>query len=239
VNYRSLLFAERGISIAVASALAALSGCRASPDYVIAASGTVIGVELSQNPATQIPQAKLGYDRAELAFVPTNRGPKSPSDPSLSGADQVADVLMELRYSGMFSTSGGIYQRLAVGPNAVKQAGAAFLFAKSPEGALDPAAAREVKEAISTRFGTSAQESLQNVIERVRVRPDAAQLFERAARSFPEAFSTVYDTSRAAGASEEISFLAAKNAYVESAGRGPRMDEVIRVLEDVLSKEKP
>ena len=51
-----------------------VSGCQTSDHFVIASTGTVIGIEVSQNPANQKPQAKLGYNRSELAIVPTNRG---------------------------------------------------------------------------------------------------------------------------------------------------------------------
>ena len=55
-------------------ALAALAtGCDKPNHYLIANSVTVIGVEVGQNPATQTPTAKLGYNRSELAIVPTNR----------------------------------------------------------------------------------------------------------------------------------------------------------------------
>src|SRR5690242_8708588 len=111
-------------------ALVSLAGCEHQNHYVIAASATVIGVELSQNPATQTPQAKLGYNRAELAIVPSNRT----NDPNVTepkGAQEVPDVLMELRYDGIFSTNAGIYQRLAVGSNAVEQPGATALLVRN------------------------------------------------------------------------------------------------------------
>jgi hypothetical protein len=60
------------ISIAVV-AIIILSGCAGTTSSIIAATGTTIGVELSQNQATQTPIGVLGYKRAELAYVPTNR----------------------------------------------------------------------------------------------------------------------------------------------------------------------
>lgn len=115
---------------------------------VLASTGTVIGVEVSENPATQFPQAKLGYNRAELAFVPSNRnGEKNPATSYGNGAKDVADVLMELRYGGIFDTgaSSGIYQRLAVGAEAVQQPGASVMFAKNADGALDKDAEAALK----------------------------------------------------------------------------------------------
>ena len=117
----------------------ALAGC-ASDHAVIASTATTIGVEISSNPTTGVPTGVLGYRRAEFAFVPTARAkagepvdPKAPADPS-----KVANVLMELNYSGTISTSGSIYQRLAVGTEAVTGQGAAVMFARDADGNLSP-----------------------------------------------------------------------------------------------------
>jgi hypothetical protein len=110
-------------------------GC-AGRQAVVAVSGTVIGVEISQNAANQSPQAKLGYNRGEIAVVPTNRSGDVEPAGHLNGARDVADVLMEIRYGGIFDTgpTSGIYQRLAVGSNAVVQPGASLMFAKDAAG---------------------------------------------------------------------------------------------------------
>lgn len=130
----------------IATLLGALSGCATSGDHVIAATGTVIGLEVAQG-ATGSPAFKLGYDRAELAYVPTNRA--GAADGTRAGADETAEVLMELRYSGIGSTSGesGIYQRLAVGKIAVAQAGASVMFAKAADGKLDDKAVAAIAAA--------------------------------------------------------------------------------------------
>lgn len=117
--------------------------------YVIASTSTIIGVEVGSNAATT-PQAKLGYNRSELALVPTNRGRCADKEgaacevPSGSqGAADVADVVMELRYGGIFDMgpSSGIYQRLAVGKNAVSGSGAAVMFSKDAKGEVEPGVA--------------------------------------------------------------------------------------------------
>lgn len=96
-----------------------LTGCGTIKNsYVVSGTSTILGVQIAENPATQLYEAKFGYARAEVALVPTN-GPA---------------VIMELRYSGIFSRSGGIYQRLAVGRDAVMQPGAALMFAKDADG---------------------------------------------------------------------------------------------------------
>jgi hypothetical protein len=120
-------------------------GCAQQGYSVVAMTGTVIGVDIAQNPATQTPHAKLGYNRGELAFVPTNRqetssaGQGGQGSNNNGGAKDSANVLMELRYGGIFDTgaTSGIYQRLAVGKEAVQQPGASLMFGKDAEGKID------------------------------------------------------------------------------------------------------
>jgi len=129
---------------------ALIQGCTETSHMVIASTATSIGLEISQNPATSSPQAKLGYNRAELALVPSNRSKNKDPGNFRNGAQDVADVLMELKYSGIFDwRDSGIYQRLAVGTTAVKQHGAAFLFAKDASGSLDPGTATAMQQLIN------------------------------------------------------------------------------------------
>ena len=126
-----------------------LMGCTQNRHMVLAATGTNIGVEISQNPATQSPQGKLGYQRSELAIVPTNRSTQDDATTSNSlgnGAADLADVVMELRYGGIFDVgpTSGIYQRLAVGKTAVQQPGASLMFAKNAGGEVTAEASRAI-----------------------------------------------------------------------------------------------
>lgn len=134
----------------VAAALS-LCGCTTNRHYVTAATATTIGVEIAQNPSTQMYQAKLGYNRAELAMVPSNRGTGKDDKTTGGGASDTTDVVMELHYGSIFSLTGSsIYQRLAVGRNGVSQPGAAFMFAKGKDGTLDPSVAESVSKALGT-----------------------------------------------------------------------------------------
>ena len=109
------------------------SGCAViSHNYVMTTTSTIIALQIAENPSTQLYEAKMGYCRSEFALIPTNGPP----------------VLMELRYSGILSKTGGIYQRLAVGEAAVRQPGAAFLFAKDASGTLST----NVIEAVTTKI---------------------------------------------------------------------------------------
>jgi hypothetical protein len=116
-----------------ASLLCAIAtGCTALHDTVISSTATTLGVEVSQNPATQLYQAKLGYCRAELAFVPTDRGQATNQ---IGGAAVTGNVIMELSLRNIFA-GGGVYQRLAIGSEAVAQPGAIFMFAKDQNGQI-------------------------------------------------------------------------------------------------------
>lgn len=127
------------------------SGCSQNPTHVIASTATVIGVDMGQGQAQAV-TGTLGYKRAEFAIVPTDKlespaGGGASADPRGSArsgsAKDAASVIMELNYQGIFSSGGGIYQRLAVGDAAVIQSpAAALLFAKNTDGSVDPQAAQ-------------------------------------------------------------------------------------------------
>ncbi|HOT88650.1 MAG TPA: hypothetical protein PL028_03795 [Bacteroidales bacterium] len=102
-----------------------LTGCRAPLNCVYVGSGTILGFDISQSPATQTPQATLAYKRIEVAVVPV----------STNGV--VPDVLMDFSFkSDLFSSAGGIYSRIAVGPNATTHTPAALMMARSRNGQL-------------------------------------------------------------------------------------------------------
>ena len=134
------------VSLAAAAATV-VGGCANQGYSVIASTATTIGVSLAAQPATGAPDATLGYKRAELAFVPTNRNGGADAGKNNTGAKDSANVLMELRYTGIFdrTANSGIYQRLAVGDTAVQQAGASVMFAKGPDGKLDAEGARALE----------------------------------------------------------------------------------------------
>lgn len=125
-------------SISLALLLTALlCGCANQGYSVIASTATTIGVGISQQPASGVLDATLGYKRAEVAFVPSNRNSGESAGSTGNGAKDTGNVIMELRYSGIFSPDAAIYQRLAVGETAVAQNGTALLFAKGPDGKVD------------------------------------------------------------------------------------------------------
>jgi hypothetical protein len=133
----------------------AVTGCQIPKNSVVTSTATVLGIELAQNPQTQIYQAKLGYSRAEIAIIPTNRSATDEAGSAFNGAKDAVPVLMELRSGGFFSFSsdGLIYQRLAIGSEAVTQPGAAFMMAKDATGAIST----NVSSALVAAFSGTAK----------------------------------------------------------------------------------
>lgn len=123
--------------------LAGLTGC-ATSHSVIVNTATVLGVAVAENPSTSLYEARFGYARTEFAYVPSNRGLGTNDLTTGHGAKDVADVIMEIRMENLLK-GGLVYQRLAVGENAVKQPGAALLFAKGTDGSVDPAVAKALQ----------------------------------------------------------------------------------------------
>ena len=119
-----------------------LVGCAAMQDKVLVATSTILGFEFAQNPATGMYQGRFGYARAEIALVPTNG----------------VDVLTEIQFNLM--NGGGLYQRMAVGSNAVRSS--MYMFAKGANGVLDPMSAEAISRSLTgipvvSPTGTSAK----------------------------------------------------------------------------------
>jgi hypothetical protein len=109
---------------AVAALALALVGCKTNS--VVVATQTGLGISISENPATQLYEGRLGYFRNEVAYIPGNT-----NNPA-----SIPDVLMEIRMENLLR-GGMIYQRLAVGKTAVTQPGASLMFAKDRDGQLN------------------------------------------------------------------------------------------------------
>lgn len=108
-----------------------LCGCAIPHNFVVVTSGTTIGFDVSQAPATSTPQATLAYKRVELAVVPV----------STNGT--VPDVLMDFDFkTSIFSSAGGIHSRLAVGEHATTQTPASLMMLKQRDGTFPPQLSR-------------------------------------------------------------------------------------------------
>src|SRR3972149_2998961 len=118
IEMRSVL-----LSLGAAWLAVMLAGCSTQGYSVIAATGTTIGVGISQNPTSGVVDATLGYKRAELAFVPTNRNGGKKAGDHFEGARDSANVIIDRQYRGICRSVGrcGFFRRLVVGDIAVAQ----------------------------------------------------------------------------------------------------------------------
>jgi hypothetical protein len=125
-----------------------LGGCE-TKHAVIAHTGTLLGIDLSENPSTGLYHVKLGYGRSEFVFLPSNRADGTNDLPFGGGAKDVAPVIMELLMQNIFN-GGKVYQRLAIGEAAVNQPGASLMFAKDADGTLSIQAAAALGASLQT-----------------------------------------------------------------------------------------
>ena len=57
---------------AAAASLLFMQGCTTN-GYITSSVATVVGLDVSENPKTQIPHVKFGYARTGLYYVPTGK----------------------------------------------------------------------------------------------------------------------------------------------------------------------
>lgn len=158
--------------LTAAALLLPTGGCsdRLLRENVFANTETMLGVQVAQNAKTQMYEARLGFVRHELFLVPTSKrvvygkdGEIAPrgSDGSVDAATvrsltsndaaTTPEVLGEIMVDGALPGMGnggnlrvGVYQRLAVGKEAVSQPAAIALFARDAETAKAAAGAERV-----------------------------------------------------------------------------------------------
>lgn len=116
------------------------SGC-APKGYITAAVQTVIGLDVSENPQTQVPHIRFGFIRSQLYYIPTGASEPTPgtgSSPSPSQAGLTPELVSDIDVDITFLNRTTIKERFAVGPSAVRSGAAQLLFA--PPGTVVPTA---------------------------------------------------------------------------------------------------
>jgi len=111
--------------VAFASAFL-LTGCSAN-GYITASVQSVIGLDVSENPQTQVPHVRFGFIRNQLYYVPTGKVVVG-GGPSGSASDTprlVSDIDVEIQ----FLSSTKIREKFAVGYEAVQSPAAKAMFA--------------------------------------------------------------------------------------------------------------
>ena len=127
-----------GIGMLIVSMLV-ITGCSTPQSCIVATNNTGIGIVVSYNPQSQMPDGKLGYVNSAFTIVPTNRAWSKDVPASGDGANDTGNVLLETSFTNWFCfwKSQNIYQRVAVGNIAVVQPGAVALMAKNNDGTIN------------------------------------------------------------------------------------------------------
>ena len=121
-------------AFAVAVALLLIQGC-ASNGYISSSITTGIGLDVSENPQTQIPHVRFGYIRHGLYYIPTGKT----GDPT-GNVSETPHVVSKIHVSSEFLKGITISEKFAVGDKASNSTAAAALFADtSTEGIHAPA----------------------------------------------------------------------------------------------------
>jgi hypothetical protein len=103
----------------------AFSSC-AGNGYITSGVNTVIGLDVSENPKTQVPHVRFGYVRSQLYYVPTGKTETTSGQiGSSSGrADETPAVVSEIFVNSKFLSGVTISEKFAIG-NAAVQSNAA------------------------------------------------------------------------------------------------------------------
>jgi hypothetical protein len=110
-------------------------GCAAN-GYITASVQSVIGLDVSENPQTQVPHIRFGYIRNQLYYIPTGKVVVSGGPAGSSGkASETPELVSDIDVDITFLSKTKISERFAVGENAVKSNAAQYLFVPSVEAA--------------------------------------------------------------------------------------------------------
>jgi hypothetical protein len=131
----------RILVLSLAAAAIPLPGCSDTllRESVLANTETLIGLSVSQDPRTNLYQGRVGYARHELFLVPTAKRVGANSESS-GDPTSTPEVLGEIMADGTLPAAAGqlggrvgVYQRLAVGKQAVQSSAAVALLARDAQ----------------------------------------------------------------------------------------------------------
>jgi hypothetical protein len=102
-----------------------ITGCTTN-GYITSSVSTVVGLDVSENPKTQVPHVKFGYARTGLYYVPTGKSAygdpnqvASYAAPNTDSVKDTPDVVSEIFVNSKFLTDITISEKFAIGPTAV------------------------------------------------------------------------------------------------------------------------
>jgi hypothetical protein len=117
-NIKNLVWGFAGLVTCVA-----LFGCSGN-GYITSGVNTVIGLDVSENPKTQVPHVRFGYVRSQLYYVPTGKTETTSGQIGSGRADETPVVVSEIFVNSKFLSDITISEKFAIGNTAV-QSGAA------------------------------------------------------------------------------------------------------------------
>jgi hypothetical protein len=94
--------------------------------YITSSVSTVLGLDVSENPKTQVPHIRFGYVRNGLYYVPTGKTLTTTSDNGgiVGPASETPTVVSEIFVNSKFLTDITISEKFAIGPTAVNSSAA-------------------------------------------------------------------------------------------------------------------
>jgi hypothetical protein len=109
-----------------------LSGCTAK-GYITTSVNTVLGLDVSENPKTQVPHVRFGFVRSQYYYIPTGLTPTEQGIVTKGApATETPELVSEIDVDIKFLNWGRVRERFAVGQTAVLSNAAQILF--NPEG---------------------------------------------------------------------------------------------------------
>lgn len=108
-----------------------LTGC-AGNGYISSTIHTVLGLDVSENPKTQVPHVRFGYVRSGLYYVPTGKSP-GPDGSRGTGESvtETPELVSEVFVNAKFLDSVTINEKFAIGKTAVASGAAERAFAST------------------------------------------------------------------------------------------------------------
>lgn len=106
-----------------------LLGVGCSPNgYITASVQSVIGLDVSENPQTQVPHIRFGFIRNQLYYIPTGKVVVQGGPAGSGKASETPELVSEINVEMEFLHTGKIHEKFAVGLFAVNSAPAKGLF---------------------------------------------------------------------------------------------------------------
>jgi hypothetical protein len=107
-----------------------LTGC-AGNGYISSTIHTVVGLDVSENPKTQVPHVRFGYVRSGLYYVPTGKSPGPDGTGTGESVKETPELVSEIFVNAKFLSSVTINEKFAIGEKAVASGAAEQAFAST------------------------------------------------------------------------------------------------------------